>query len=97
EGLGPEVRPATVEVALGHESFEPLESLRGSRLRAIGLILQNHPAKKSRGPRFQRGSWAGCIAQAHHRASQTTVTAMFPTIVRHHRCEGPLNQGNPPC
>jgi len=22
---------------------------------------------------------------------------MFPTIVRHHRCEGPLNQGNPPC
>jgi len=51
EGLGPEVRPATVEVALGHEFFEPLECLRGSRLQAIGFILHNQPRKKSRSPR----------------------------------------------
>src|SRR5271157_5125202 len=59
EGLGPEVRPATVEFALGHESFEPLESLRGSRIRALGFILHNQPCKKSRGPRSREGRGLG--------------------------------------
>src|SRR5271166_3123201 len=66
--------------------YEPLDS-----------FYKTTRVKKSRSPRFQRGSWAGCIAQAHHRASPTTVTVMFPTMVRHHRREGPLNQGDPPC
>jgi len=59
EGLWPEVRPATVEVALGHESFEPLESLRGSRMRALGFILHNQPCKKSRSPRSREGRGKG--------------------------------------